>query len=58
MQQQFSLIPHRVGNAEVCQRTADGYVNATAMCKAVGKFFADYRRLGVTDAFLNELSAV
>ena len=38
------------------QRAIDGYVNATAMCRAVGKLFADYRRLGVTQAFLEELS--
>lgn len=39
------------------QRITDGYVNASAMCKACGKLTADYLRLSVTQAFLNELSS-
>ncbi len=53
---QLQLIPHQVGSSLINQRAIDGYVNATAMCKAVGKLFADYRRLAVTTAFLEELS--
>jgi hypothetical protein len=41
----------------VPQRARDGYVNATAMCKAAGKNWADYNRIGPTKAFLTELSA-
>lgn len=50
------LIPHEVENTLINQRAIDGYVNATAMCKAVGKQFSDYSRLGVTTAFFEELS--
>lgn len=58
MQLQLALIEHEVDNTLIHQRAADGYVNATAMCKAVGKLFNDYSRLGSTQAFLNELSSV
>src|ERR1700733_2754279 len=54
----FSIIPHEVDGNLINQRAVDGYVNATAMCKAVGKNFADYRRLLNTEAFLKELSSV
>lgn len=37
--------------------TYDGYVNATALCKAVGKLMADYTRLRNTQDFLNELAS-
>jgi len=43
--------------AEISQRS-DGYLNATAMCKANGKKWAGYYRNANTDAFLNELEAV
>lgn len=56
VQLEFSLITHEIENTFVLQRAVDGYVNATAMCKAVGKNFADYQRLEVTKAFLVELS--
>jgi KilA-N domain len=38
-------------------RLDDGYLNATAMCQATGKLFADYQRLESTKAFLEVLSA-
>ena len=38
------------------QRPSDGYFDATAMCKATGKKFNDYRRLKSTKEFLEELS--
>jgi len=50
------IIPHHVDNQLIPQRSTDGYVNATAMCRAVAKQFFDYRRLGTTEAFLAELS--
>lgn len=43
--------------ALISQRAKDGYVNATALCKAAGKDWYDYRRLKVTEAFLAELSS-
>lgn len=55
--EQLALIPHRIENTLIHQRALDGYVNATAMCKAVGKQFSDYSRLKGTQDFLKELSA-
>jgi hypothetical protein len=52
----LSIIPHELDGSLINQRAIDGYVNATAMCKAVGKQFNDYRRLKGTDDFLLELS--
>jgi len=37
------------------QRSSDGYLDATAMCKANGKLFADYKRLKSTKEFLRQL---
>lgn len=54
--EQLALIPHKVENKLIHQRAIDGYVNATAMCNAVGKKLNDYTRLLVTKAFLIELS--
>lgn len=56
MNQQLELIPRRVEGALIHQRASDGYVNATAMCNASGKAFADYARLRVTADFLDELA--
>lgn len=35
---------------------ADGYINATALCKQANKLFADFNRLNTTKVFLEELS--
>lgn len=51
------LIQHEANGSVIDQRASDGYVNATALCKAAGKLFGDYRRLGTTDDFIIELSA-
>jgi hypothetical protein len=53
-----NVLTHSFGNSIIQQRESDGYINATAMCKATGKLWADYFRLDSTKAFLNELSAV
>jgi hypothetical protein len=53
---QLALITHKIENDLVLQRASDGYVNATAMCKASGKLIGDYGRLQSTQAFLKELS--
>lgn len=55
-QVELALIPHRVENRIVRQRALDGYINATAMCKAAGKLFGDYSRLRSTKEFLEALS--
>lgn len=51
-----AIIPHRFQAATIEQRVADGYVNATAMCKACGKRFFDYSRIATTQAFVAALS--
>lgn len=56
-QTELALIDHTYRGQVVRLRSCDGYVNATAMCKVAGKFWADYRRLGSTAEFLEELSA-
>lgn len=58
LQQELALIPHRLDGEVIEQRTIDGYVNATAMCRAASKRFNDYSRLGSTSAFLAELESV
>lgn len=50
------LIEHAVEGAIVPQRPRDGYINATAMCKATGKRWFDYHRLDQTKAYLEALS--
>lgn len=56
-QYELPLIPHKAGGEIINQRAKDGYINATTMCKAAGKNWADYNRIGPTKAFLDELSA-
>lgn len=55
-QSDFSLIPHAVEDRIVQQRVRDGYVNATALCKAAGKLFGNYRQNQTTEEFLEALS--
>jgi len=52
-----ALIPHNIEGHVVGQRVADGYVNATAMCKAAGKLWADYFRLKGSQEFFDEMEA-
>jgi len=52
------FIAHEVEDNFIQQRVDDGYINATAMCKSIGKKFNDYSRLSNTQEFLEELSAV
>lgn len=49
---------HELCGTTVHQRETDGYINATQLCKAAEKFFADYRRLQSTNEFLVELHSV
>lgn len=55
-QPRLDLIPHDYRGELIGQRAKDGYINATAMCKASGKLFGDYARSKVTASFLAELS--
>ena len=50
-----SLIPRVYEGEVVEQRLGDGYVNATAMCKAAGKRLEHYLENESTNAFLAEL---
>ena len=50
------LIEHSVNGDHIHQRPKDGYINATSLCKAAGKLFADYARLTTTNNFLKELA--
>jgi len=55
-QLELILIPHKVENALINQRAVDGYINATAMCRAVGKKLGHYLENKTTQDFLAELS--
>lgn len=52
-----ALILHTFNDTSIYQRATDGYLDATAMCQANGKLFADYRRLQSTEDFLYDLSS-
>lgn len=52
-----SYITHEEDDQLIYMRPTDGYVNATAMCKAFGKLGADYYRLATTKEFVQELSS-
>lgn len=52
------LVARELNGHVVQQRRNDGYVNATALCKAAGKDLHDYLRLKSTVAFIAELSTV
>lgn len=52
------IIKHEENGNLIYQRIQDGYVNATAMCKAAGKEWKHYNELESTKAFLKELSEV
>ena len=51
------LIQYELEKEVIHQRVRDGYINATAMCKAAGKQFNDYWRLKTTPEFAEVLSA-
>jgi len=53
----IALISREFDGNLIQQRGIDGYIHATAMCKACGKLFADYSRLDTTQAFLAALSS-
>lgn len=55
-QYQLALVPHTYQGSLIQQRASDGYINATAMCQASGRLWADYNRLAATQAFFGALS--
>jgi hypothetical protein len=56
-QYELPYIPYRIDGEIVTLRQRDGYINATAMCKAAGREFKHYNKNKQTKAFLAELSA-
>lgn len=56
-QYSLSLINHKVENSVIEQRADDGYINATAMCKAADRRIAKYLENDTTQAYLQELSS-
>ena len=52
------IIDRKAENEVISQRVTDGYINATAMCKAAGRKMNDYTRLNTTKPFIGELSSV
>ena len=56
-QAEMPLIARKVANRVIHQRAIDGYIDATAMCKAAGRAFADYYRNKSTKEYLAELQA-
>ncbi len=50
------LVQYQLEAEIIHQRVKDGYVNATAMCKAGGKLFNDFSRLRTTPLFLDALA--
>lgn len=50
------LVQYELEQETIHQRVRDGYVNATAMCKAAGKQFNDYSRLKTSAPFFDALA--
>lgn len=55
-EQQLALVPHSYQGAVIQQRLNDGYINATAMCKAAGRLFGHYNENDRTEEFKAALS--
>jgi len=53
---QMALLPHTYQGSLIQQRADDGYINASAMCKASGKLWADYARLAQTKSYFDALA--
>ncbi|WP_420561463.1 KilA-N domain-containing protein [Tepidicaulis sp.] len=56
MQYELQLIEHNVRGNIIRQRASDGYINATAMCRAAKKEWPRYRELKSTGLFFRALS--
>jgi len=52
-----SLVTRSWNDTPIARRTTDGYVNATAMCKANGKRWSDYRESDRCQQYLDALEA-
>lgn len=56
-QMKLDLIPHQVNDQVIDQRASDGYINATALCKAAGKQWGHYWESNNTKEFMAELES-
>lgn len=58
-QHQYSLvlIQHEVNNSIIEQRSSDGYINASELCKAAGKRWHNYLRDEPNGHFLRALES-
>ncbi len=56
-QMSLQLIHHKVNEVAIDQRHTDGYINATAMCKAAGKKWSHYWERPQTQEFIVELAS-
>lgn len=54
-QMNLDFIHHESEGTVIDQRSGDGYINATALCKVANKTWSEYRRNNNTVAFLAEL---
>lgn len=52
----LDLIDHVHGGEVIRQRSRDGYINATAMCRAAGREWSRYKELKATREFLPALA--
>lgn len=57
MQYALKLIDHDIQGSVVHQRASDGYINATAMCRAAGKLWGHYNSNATTKAYLAALES-
>lgn len=57
MQYELNFIDREIESNVIEQRITDGYINATALCKASNKKLGDYIRLTSTSKFLEALSS-
>lgn len=56
-QMTFAFIDRQIDGNTIQQRMLDGYINATALCKAAKKRMYDYLRLENTKAFIRALES-
>ena len=56
-QSEMPIIPHKVRGRLIHQRATDGYINATAMCQAVGRPWGRYWEAASSKQFAEALSS-
>lgn len=55
-QYELALIDHVHAGEIISLRARDGYTNVTAMCRAAGKQWSEYRRRPLTEEFFQEVA--